>query len=145
MYRSTIITTISSLLILLFTYTAFSKIANYALFQKQLIEFPWINHLAGFISWFIPAVELLAVVLLFVPSANLYGLYASMGLFVLFTGFLIAMLESNEHLPCPCGGIITKLSWKEHVFFNLFFVVLTLTGIIIKRCRHLPAKTKEFL
>jgi hypothetical protein len=26
-------------------------------------------------------------------------------------------------IPCSCGGLISSLSWTQHLFFNLFFLL----------------------
>jgi hypothetical protein len=39
------------------------------------------------------------------------------------------MISFDKNLPCSCGGIISKLSWKQHIIFNLFFIVLSVIGI----------------
>jgi hypothetical protein len=43
------------------------------------------------------------------------------------------MLAFDTSLPCSCGGIIAKLSWKEHVVFNLFFIANSVAGIKLQR------------
>jgi hypothetical protein len=120
---------ISALLILLFTYAGVSKLAQHALFTIQLKDFPVIGGYALFLSFFVPGAELATVCLLFFPSTNLYGLYLSLFMLLAFTVFLVVMLAFDTSLPCSCGGVIAKLSWKEHVVFNLFFTALSATGI----------------
>jgi hypothetical protein len=43
------------------------------------------------------------------------------------------MILSFAKLPCQCGGVISKMSWKEHVVFNAFFIVVN--GLALKRVR----------
>jgi hypothetical protein len=43
------------------------------------------------------------------------------------------MVSFDKNLPCSCGGIISKLSWKQHILFNLFFIMLSITGIKVQR------------
>lgn len=133
MKKETVIRIFCSLLILLFTYAAVSKLANQPAFTTQLQTFPVIGSYASLFSWLIPLAELIVVCFLFFPSTGLYGLYGSLGLLLVFTGFLITMLVFDKHLPCSCGGIIAKLSWKGHIVFNLFFVIISFMGIYLCR------------
>lgn len=128
-----VIETISFLLILLFTYTALSKLSNYRFFRSQLSLYPVLNHFTGFVPWSLPVVELAIVVLLLLPAKRLYGLYASIFLLILFTLYLAIMLLSQSNLPCSCGGVIEKLSWSEHIVFNAVFIVLGLLSVGLER------------
>lgn len=133
MKRSTIVNIVSSLLVLLFTYTALNKLIDHEIFQAQLTRFPLLNNYSAFFSWFIPSSELLVVLLLIIPKFKLYGLYAALFLLIAFTVFLILMISFSKNLPCSCGGVITKLSWKQHIFFNLLFIMLSVIGIKLQR------------
>ena len=119
----------SSLLILLFAYTAFSKLFDYRAFTQTLSESPLIHNGADTIAWLLPAIELVVVLLLFFEGTRRVGLYASLLLLVLFTLYLLYMVLFVADLPCSCGGVLSKMSWKQHVFFNLFFIVVNLIGI----------------
>jgi len=123
---------ISALLMLLFTYAGLSKLAEHALFNVQLKGFPVIGGYAHFLSLFVPIAELVTVCLLFFPRTNLYGLYLSLFMLLVFTIFLVVLLAFDKSLPCSCGGVIAKLSWKEHMVFNLIFLSISITGICLK-------------
>jgi hypothetical protein len=43
------------------------------------------------------------------------------------------MLAYAKHLPCSCGGVIKKLTWPQHLAFNIFFLLIAMTGIILQR------------
>ncbi len=133
MKRSTIIDIINGLLILLFSYAILSKLINHEMFQAQLIKFPVLDTSPALFSWLIPVSELFVILILFIPKFKLYGLYAALSLLILFTVFLILMISFDKNLPCSCGGIISKLSWKQHIAFNLFFIVLSVIGIKFQR------------
>lgn len=122
---------ISGLLLLLFLYTSLSKLADYETFKNVLSASPLLKPAAGIIAWLLPVTELMIVVLLFIPAVRLKGLYASFILILLFTLYLIYMLSFTPNLPCNCGGVLKLLSWKQHIFFNLFFILLSLTGILL--------------
>lgn len=123
---------VSLLLILLFVYTAGSKLADYDNFQFGLSESPYIASYAGMLAWAIPGVELLIVALLLFPSFRLTGLYASFVLMLLFTLYIAAMLLSGMDIPCSCGGVLEEMSWSMHIVFNSVFVVLSAIAIILE-------------
>jgi putative oxidoreductase len=124
-------------LILLFVYTAVNKLLRQDLFRFQLNGYPWIGHFAAGLVWGLPAIELLIPVLLISTRARGIGFFASFGLLVLFTGYLLTMLGTQRHLPCACGGVLRQLTWRQHVFFNLFFLALSGIGIAVTRnLRH---------
>lgn len=131
MRKTVIIESISLILVLLFTYTAVSKILEHDLFAIVLSEAPAIGKYATLISWLLPAAEILVVILLLVPSLRLTGLFASLFLLLVFTMYLLWMVVFRINLPCNCGGVLKALSWKQHIFFNLFFIVLSACCIIL--------------
>lgn len=118
----------SFLLIILFCYTGISKLTDDDGFRKVLYESPLIHKGADTIAWLLPAAELIVVLLLFFERTRRAGLYASLLLLVLFTLYLLYMVLFVAQLPCSCGGVLSKMSWTQHVFFNLFFIVLNLIG-----------------
>ena len=120
----------SSLLILLFTYTAVSKLSDYTHFVRVLGESPLIHNGADMIGWLLPVAELVIVLLLFFPLTKKAGFVISFFLLLLFTLYLIYMLLFAAELPCSCGGVISKMSWKQHVWFNVFFIGVSVLGII---------------
>jgi hypothetical protein len=117
-------------LVFLFVYTATSKLFRLEIFQIQLGKFPWIKNMAPVIAWAVPAVELAAAGLLLTRRARRIGLYISLTLMVLFTLYLAFMLGTEKHLPCSCGGVISSMSWKQHLVFNLFFSVVPIIGLV---------------
>jgi hypothetical protein len=135
MKRATIVEIISALFILLFVYTATSKLLEVAKFQYTLTKSPLIGDYAVLISWALPITELLITILLFAPKTRLYGLYASAAIMSLFTLYLGYMLAFTPNLPCSCGGVLKNMSWNQHLVFNIVFTALAITGIWIQRKR----------
>jgi hypothetical protein len=119
------------LLIVLFVYAASSKLFDYNQFSTQLGRSPLIGSYATVIAWMVPAIELIIVAMLTIKPTRIQGLYASLILLLIFTLYIAGMLLSGEHLPCSCGGVISALSWKQHLIFNLFFMALSIAGILL--------------
>jgi hypothetical protein len=64
----------------------------------------------------------------------LKGLWASLFLLTLFTGYII-LIKLNYYgtIPCSCGGVLKDLTWTKHLFFNLFFMGISIVGILLER------------
>lgn len=120
---------IYGLLILLFAYAALSKLFAFNHFIFVLSSAPLIGNYSTLFAALIPALELIIVVLLFIRQTNRTGLIAAVSLLLLFTGYLVFMVLTEPNLPCTCGGVIGQLSWKQHIVFNIFFIILGMAGI----------------
>nr|WP_197718692.1 MauE/DoxX family redox-associated membrane protein [Pedobacter schmidteae] len=101
-------------------------------FSVQLGQSPLLTDYANFITWFIPAIEILISLFLINKRTLLFGLYGSFGLMLMFTVYIFFILNFAERIPCSCGGILEKMGWTEHLIFNIFFVLLALLAIILQ-------------
>jgi hypothetical protein len=134
MKRKIIIEIISSLLILLFLYASVSKWLAFKLFIGEMNNQPFPNWMTPFLVWSIPFIEVLIAVGLIFEKTRVQSFYASLTLMLAFTIYTVAiLLHSFKYIPCSCGGVIRKLTWPQHLFFNLFFVGISLLGIILKK------------
>ena len=124
---------ISSLFILVFVYTAISKLLAHNAFAMTLNKSPLISFAATFLSWAVPLIELVISAMLFFPRSRNIGLMATLTLISAFTIYIAYMLITSSHLPCSCGGVITKLSWNQHLWLNVFLVVLAAAGISLNK------------
>lgn len=144
MKQDTAIQIICTLLILLFVYAGVSKLLGYAEFRMQLGRAPFIASYAGIIAWLVPTIELVIVAMLTIMRTRKMGLYASLILMIIFTGYIAGMLLSGTHLPCSCGGVINGLSWGQHLMFNIFFILLSITGIALVKMENKLMTLKIF-
>lgn len=117
------------LYILLFVYAATSKLMDFENFKIQIGQSPLISAFAGYIIWIIPIGELLIAAALIFPKTKVPALYAAYSLMVLFTAYIVIILNYSSSIPCSCGGILEKLGWKEHLWFNIGFVALAIVGL----------------
>lgn len=131
--KTTIVETITFLFVILFLYTGISKLMEYSVFKEQLAASPVLQPFAPFMAWALPLSEFAASLLLIVPRWRLKGLYASFLLMIAFTIYVIALLSFDKELPCSCGGIISLLSWKEHLVFNSAFIGLAFIGVRLEK------------
>lgn len=130
--KETFVEIITFLFILLFVYAAVSKLLDVEKFKVQVGQSPLLTNMAGFIVWFIPGIEILISLMLVFPRTRLIALYASFSLMVMFTAYIIAILNFSETIPCSCGGVLSSLGWKEHLIFNFGFVLLGLVGVVLQ-------------
>lgn len=110
--------------IALFIYTATDKFWNMEVFVKFMSRLDLIHATGKYIAWLIPITEIVISIFLMVPITRKKGLIASGALMTVFTLYLIYMKIFIAVIPCHCGGVISKLSWTEHIWFNLIFILL---------------------
>jgi disulfide bond formation protein DsbB len=122
---------ISLLLILLFIYSALSKGLEFQNFQAQLGQSPLLSAFTGFISYSLLAVEFTITLLLAIPKTRFLGLLASFTLMILFTAYIIVILNYSSFVPCSCGGILEQMSWKEHLAFNVGCTFMIAVAVLI--------------
>lgn len=126
--------TINFLLILLWTYAAASKLADYETSRGEMLNQALPQWLEEILVWGIPMIELFTAGLLLFRKTRFYGTIMSVCLLIIFTGY-IALVKLNyfDYVPCSCGGVIGSLSWEEHFLFNMVFIVLAATAVLIER------------
>jgi putative oxidoreductase len=144
MKSKTAIDLFSFLLILLYIYTAVSKLSDFTLFKRQMYAQTLPHWFATFLIWTLPELEILTAFLLLFKRTKVFGYSISFFLMTLFTGYiLLVLLNYFGRVPCSCGGVIKALGWKMHLLFNFLFLLLSLTGIlIIRKERRLIATIK---
>ena len=120
---------ISALFILLFVYTATTKLIDHESFRTVLSQSPLIGIKAAILSWVLPILELLTATLLFIPSIRNWGFACSLILMLLFTGYIAYMIFFTPKLPCSCGGVLAFMTWPQHLIFNIFFTALGAVGL----------------
>jgi len=135
MKRKIIVDVITVLLIILWCYAAVSKFADYQTFKLQLGKSPLLTRFASTIAIGVPIVELLIAIALTITRYRTLGLYSSLFLLTLFIAYIVAILNFSYYIPCSCGGLLSALSWKEHIVFNASFSGATIFAIILNS-RH---------
>lgn len=122
--RTTFLEMTCLLYIMLFVYAATNKLLDFENFRVQLGQSPLLSAFAGWISWTVLIVEFTIAGFLLFPRTRIKALYAGFCLMTMFTAYIFIMLNYSSFLPCSCGGILEKMSWQEHLIFNIVFVVL---------------------
>ena len=137
--RQVLLEVIVSLLVLLFLYASISKFLDFKTFIKETNNQPLPNSWTPFLVWIIPCSEVAISLALLFERTRLAGLYGSLVLMGVFSIYaLIILLHAFSYIPCSCGGIIKRLTWRQHLVLNLFFVGLSIAGIRIQRRKTAP-------
>lgn len=129
--KNSVVLVVSYLYVLLFVYTAVSKLLDYENFQVQLGQSPLLSAYASIISWLVPAIELFIVFLILLPTTRLYGLFGSFILMVMFTVYIYLILTYSSFVPCSCGGVLEKMTWNQHLLFNIAFIIQVVLAILL--------------
>jgi uncharacterized membrane protein YphA (DoxX/SURF4 family) len=122
---------VSGLFILLFVYAASTKLLDYQKFQVQLGKSPVLAPFVSWVAWLIPAIEIGIALALLIRKIQLMALYASFCMMIIFSGYIILILNFSDYIPCSCGGILENMSWSQHLSFNFLFVLLACVGILL--------------
>jgi uncharacterized membrane protein YphA (DoxX/SURF4 family) len=129
MKRSIISEIISLVVVILFLYTGISKLMDYDIAKEQIALTPLLAPVAPEIAIILPVIEIASAILLFLPRTRRYGLWISLGLMVLFTGYVLFLLNRSGQVSCACGGVLEQLSPQQHLLFNTSCILLILLGI----------------
>ena len=113
----------------LFAYTAYEKIMDHERFMNGISKVEIIGKFAFLISWSVPIVEGLIAVFILIPDTAKIGLWSFFGMMGIFSVYILIALIWASNLPCHCGGVIETLTWTEHLWFNLGFILLSLIAI----------------
>src|SRR5579883_2268366 len=135
--RQVILEVIATLLVFLFLYASLSKILDFKTFIREMNNQPLPNSWTPFLVRIIPCSEIALSITLIFEQTRLLGFYGSLILMSAFSIYsIIILLHAFSYIPCSCGGIIRRLSWRQHFVLDLFFVALSITGIILQRKKY---------
>jgi putative oxidoreductase len=128
--KNTFFLVICTLLVLLFSYTAISKLSNMTMFIHDLNSQPYGHYWSGIGRWAIPGVELLTAFCLVSTRFRSVGLWASLVLMTVFTMYIFLILVGVfPKRPCSCAGVFRGMGWLAHFGFNSLFTALAWLGV----------------
>lgn len=128
-FRQNFIIWASALLLLVFLYTGLSKLLERTAFEVALANAPVIEKYAVILSIAIPVIEIIIALLLLLPAFRFVGLLASAFLLFAFTCYIIYLFLYAKEMPCRCGGVVEKMTWSQHMVFNLALLALNMFAI----------------
>ncbi|MGV8946490.1 MAG: MauE/DoxX family redox-associated membrane protein [Lutibacter sp.] len=131
-FRNIIIIVICYMYVVMLTYAATSKLLDFENFRIQLGQSPLVSAFASWIPITLPASEFIIAILLLVPKFRFIGLFAAYTLMTMFTVYIYIILNYSSFVPCSCGGILEKMTWNQHLIFNIFFIFLAVFAILLE-------------
>lgn len=141
--KNTIIEASAYSFIVLYTYAAFSKLAAYESFRIQLGQSPLLSAYAGWIAWCIPVIEILFALMLMFRQTRFFAFVGSYALMIMFTAYIIIILNYSEFIPCSCGGVLEEMTWNQHLMFNIGFCILALVAIFLSEFKNSSGNNRE--
>ncbi len=118
------------ILAFVFVYTAIAKVYDWnatklAMYNQVIPD--WSKDL---LLYGIPMMEVLVALMLLIPRWRFRGFLASLMLMLVFTGYVAwVWLGLAGRVPCSCGGIISSLTWGQHLILNLGLTGLAVWGV----------------
>lgn len=135
---------LSGTIALMLFYAASTKLFNYQQAQASMQKQIFSRSIADLLTWLIPSIEFIISMLLIYTRTRIVGLWASISLLAVFTGYLLlAMSRIFGYRPCSCGGIIQQLSYGEHLVFNLVFLFLSLIALYLIKTPNAGAENSK--
>lgn len=130
------------LVVLLFVYAGFAKLLDLETFRENMYNQHLPRWLSELIIWSTPPAELGVVCCLLFPGSQRAGLYYALILLSIYTIYVSAiLLQFFRRTPCSCGGVFRHLTWQQHLWFNLTFIVLIILALILDAKR--PTRTNH--
>lgn len=127
---------IIALLILLWVYTVISKWGNHQAFYRQLSWNPTTTGYQDILFYVLPGFELLAALFLLLKPMLWYGLILSAGLMFVFSAYVFYVIFIDPtKATCTCGGVLSAMTWKQHLIFNISYLLLSCIGIYLYKER----------
>lgn len=125
---------IVSMLILLYLYTGLTQVLSFRFFYGNIFNQPIFQWSKPVLVYLIPASQLLIAGGLLFERTRKFALWASLGLLTVFTTYiLLIILNALARVPCSCGGVISSFTWPQHLVFNLFFLLINVTALFLRR------------
>jgi hypothetical protein len=119
---------LAGILILVFVYTALAKLVTFPRYVAVLRQVNLFRTASVFIAATVLFAEFFIAGLLFLPVTRRLGFLFASVLMAVFTGYVIYLLVAVQNLPCPCGGLLEKLTWPQHLVFNSSLTCLSFIG-----------------
>ncbi len=133
MKKQSIVSCVSFALIVLWTYAAVSKLSDINLFNRQMLSQPFNENFSHILVYLIPFIEVFTAFLLSFRQSRIWGLWFSTGCMMVFTVYAAMVVFGFFAItPCSCGGLLNKMSWTEHFYFNLFWLVASIAALLMQ-------------
>lgn len=141
-----ILNTIVVLLLALWIPIGIYQYLHFAAFKTGILRQPIGDGLAWALIYLLPAVEIATACLLVSERFRRTGLLLSSVLLTAFTGYIILVLLSVwGKPPCSCGLAIPQMGWTNHLWFNLFFLIISIIGWLMQQRQQNTIENKTLI
>jgi putative oxidoreductase len=131
--KETLLIIITAIIAALFFYAAYNKLMDYDKSSHEMHNQVFPSFVASILTWLIPTLEIILMFGLLFPNTRMQALRASLILLIIFTIYIaIVMTGIFGRIPCSCGGILEDMSYGIHLIFNLFFIAIAISGLLIE-------------
>lgn len=121
----------------LFLYASYYKIREFSKFQLELNQSPITTNYSKLISIAIPLTEIIIAIGLLIgyryDKLRYFSLLSFYFLMTAFTSYIYILLHYSFYIPCSCGGILSNMTWNQHLSFNIITTGLSLIVIFCHR------------
>jgi hypothetical protein len=132
---------VSAAFILLWIYTAGSKLANFETYRLEMERQVFSLAVSHLLIYLVPVAELFTALLLLFQKTNKAGLISSLLLISTFTAYITLIVTGYfPKMPCSCGGVIRAMGWKAHLVFNLIFLTAAIFALYLEPKREVGDK-----
>ncbi|MBD1366580.1 hypothetical protein IDJ77_22390 [Mucilaginibacter sp. ZT4R22] len=137
MKKETILRIISGLMAAMFSYAAAIKLSDYPKSRGEMLNQVFPVPIADVLTWLIPVIEMLLIVLLLLSATRKKATWGSLILLSAFSIYIIlATNDAFSRTPCSCGGVLwDSASYLAQLIFNIVFIVLSLISLTIENGR----------
>lgn len=138
-----ILEALTIILVLLWCPVLVDKMINVETYRTGISRQPLPDLIKQLLIYVLPIVESVTLILLTIQRYRTYGFLLSSILMLGFTGYITAaLLGVWQNLPCSCGSVITGMNWTQHFWFNLFFLLISVSGFILNRTKNRHSKSE---
>lgn len=131
--RSILIKGTSYAMIFVFMYAAVIKGIDAITFKNQMLQSPLLpSYLIPYLVFAVPAIEILASILIIIPKAKATGLLLGYSIMLSFSIYMVSLIVFFQgNVPCACGGILGKMGYTAHIIFNISLTLLCLISYLL--------------
>ncbi|WP_202912292.1 MauE/DoxX family redox-associated membrane protein [Sphingobacterium olei] len=147
--RQYILQAITVALLLLWIPVSIDKIINFQQFKYGILQQPFSYAVAWIVIYTLPVLEVAIVILLVIQNLRHSAERSDVGiwrfhltnpfllsslLMAAFTGYVgLALLGAWGKVPCACGSVISGMTWMQHFWFNLLFLIISIGGAVLHK------------
>lgn len=131
--QKTVFNTVSLIFTVLLSWAVAGKAFDFKNFCSQLEHALGCEGSGQAAALIIIALQLLNIVLLCFGRTRLLGLWLTLGMMTVFTGYTAALIMYSTNLPCTCIGFIGNMNWNGNLILNITLMITAMAGLLTAR------------